>query len=101
MWLVLAREAPSDAPYWPGRRLLAFADAIAWPAVWGVLATQLPPPAGIVGPMIVALAGLSAIRRMQRAVLQNHRYHFTTWRWSRVAIAFLLLGVILKLALKA
>ena len=50
MWLVLTRAPLPDAPYWPGRCLLALADAVAWPAGWIALATQLPQPAGIVGP---------------------------------------------------
>jgi hypothetical protein len=31
--------------------------------------------------------------------LQNHRYHFTTWRWGRVALGLLLIGMVLKVAL--
>ncbi len=100
MWLVLTRAPLPDAPYWPGRRLLALGDAIAWPAGWIVLATHLPQPAGIVGPMVIALAALSAIGRAHRAAWQNHRYHFTTWRWGRVAFCLLLLGGVLKLALQ-
>lgn len=98
MWLVLTRAPLPDAPYWPGRRLLALADAVAWPAGWIALAMQLPQPAGIVGPMVIALAVLSAVGRAHRAVWQNHRYHFTTWRWGRVVIGLLLLGLVLKLA---
>lgn len=101
MWLVLTRTPRPDAPYWPGRRLLALADAAAWPAVWVVLAVQLPQPAGIVGPMLIALAILCAIGRLHRAAWQNHRYHFTTWRWGRVAFGLLLLGAMLKVILQA
>jgi hypothetical protein len=49
--------------------------------------------------MIVALAVVSAFGRLRRAAWQNHRYHFTTWRWGRVAVSFLLLGLALKLAM--
>lgn len=98
MWLVLTRAPLPDAPYWPGRRMLALVDAVAWPAGWIALATGLPQPAGIVGPLVIALAVLSAIGRTYRAAWQNHRYHFTTWRWGRVAMSLLLLGFLLKVA---
>lgn len=101
MLFVLTRAPLPDAPYWPGRRLLALVDALAWPAGWMALATQLPQPVGIVGPMVIALAALSAIGRMHRAAWQNHRYHFTTWRWGRVLAGLLLLGFVLKVAIQA
>lgn len=101
MWLVLARTPRPDAPYWPGRRLLALADALAWPAGWVVLATQMPPPAGVVGPTIATLAVLCAIGRAHRALWQNQRYHFTTWRWGRIFAALLLVGVVMKWAVPA
>jgi hypothetical protein len=101
MWLIFTRAPLPDAPYWPGRRALALVDAIAWPAAWIALATQLPKPAGIVGPMVIALAVLSALGRLRRAVWQNHRYHFTTWRWGRFVGTLLLLGAVLKIALPA
>jgi hypothetical protein len=99
MWLVLTRAPLPDAPYWPGRRLLALGDAIAWPAGWIALATHLPQPIGIVGPMVTALAVLCAIGRAHRAVCQNHRYHFATWRSARTLAVLLLLGGALKVAL--
>jgi hypothetical protein len=100
MWLVLTRAPLPDAPYWPGRRLLALVDAVAWPAAWIALAMHLPKPAGIVGPMVIALAVLSALGRVHRAALQNHRYHFTTRRWGRVVAGLLLIGLLLKVALQ-
>jgi hypothetical protein len=101
MWLFLTRAPRPDAPYWPGRRLLALVDAVAWPATWIALATQLPQPAGIVGPMVIALAVLSMLGRVHRAAMQNHRYHFTTWRWGRVVACLLLVGFVLKVAMQA
>ncbi len=101
MWLVLTRAPLPDAPYWSGRRTLALVDAVAWPAAWIALAMHLPQPAGIVGPMVIALAALSALGRAHRAAWLNHRYHFTTWRWGRVAAGLLLIGLVLKLALPA
>lgn len=99
MWFVLTRAPLPDAPYWPGRRLLALVDAVTWPVAWVIVATQLPKPAGIVAPIIVALAVLSALGRVHRAAWLNHRYHFTTWRWARVAVAALLFGLLLRLLL--
>lgn len=98
MWLVLSRAPRPDAPYWPGRAVLALVDAVIWPAAWIALALHLPQPAGIVGSMFIAVAGLSLLSRTHRAVRRNHRYHFTTWRWGRLAAVLLLLGVFLKIA---
>lgn len=100
MWLVLNRPPPPDAPYWPGRRLLALVDAVGWPLGWMALAASLPQPAGIVGPMIMALAALSALCRAPKAVWVDHRYHFTTWRWGRWVLILLLIGLVLRVALQ-
>jgi hypothetical protein len=101
MWLVLTRAPLPDAPYWPGRRLLALADAVAWPVAWIALAMHMPQPAGIVGPMVIALAVLSALGRAHLAAWQNHRYHFTTWRWGSAVLRVLLIGFVLKMAVQA
>ena len=100
MWLVLTRASLPDAPYWPGRRALALADAVAWPAGWIALAMEAPQPTGIVGPLIIAVGVLSAAGRMHRAARQNHRYHFTTWRWGRPVVGMLLIGLTLQLTLR-
>lgn len=99
MWLLVAREPRPDAPYWPGRRLLAAVDAALWPLMWVVVFRHVPEPVGLVGPFGSALAVLFALRRLHRAVWVNHRYWFTTWRWGRVVAAMLLTGVVLKLTL--
>lgn len=101
MWLILTRAPLPDAPYWPGRRLLALADAVAWPAAWSALVMQFPQPAGIVGPTVIALAALSAVGRVHRAAWQNHRYHFTTWRWGRILVGLVLIGLVLKATMQA
>jgi hypothetical protein len=51
--------------------------------------------------MIIALAVLSALGRVHRAAMQNHRYHITTWRWGRFAVGLLLIGFMLKVAMQA
>jgi hypothetical protein len=64
-------------------------------------ATHLPQPAGFVSPMIMTTAVLSAFSRVHRAGRQNHRYHFTTWRWGRVVVGLLMVGLVLKVAMQA
>lgn len=101
MWLLYARTPRPDAPYWPGRRLLAAVDALAWPLLWVIGFSHVPRPVGVVGPVIAAVALLCAIGRLHRALWLNHRYRFTTWRWGRLAAVLLLVGVVLKLMLPA
>jgi hypothetical protein len=99
MWLVVAREPRPDAPYWPGRRLLAAVDAAVWPLLWMMLVSHAPNPVGLVGPVVMAVALLCALGRLHRALWLNHRYRFTTWRWGRFAVALLLVGAVLKLTM--
>lgn len=101
MWILFARSPSPDAPYWPGRRWLAAADAVAWPAVWVLLLRALPEPSGIVLPLMCAVAAMVAVRRLRRAVWANHRYQFTTWHWCRTVGNLLLVGCLLKLLLVA
>lgn len=101
MWLLYARAPTPDAPYWPGRRLLAAVDAVAWPVLWVLLFNHALKPAGVVLPVVTAVALLCAIGRMHRALWANHRYRFTTWRWGRVAGAMLLVGLVLKVTMPA
>jgi hypothetical protein len=75
--------------------LLARADAAAWPIAWIALALHLQQVAGVVAPVVAGLAGLAAVGRLRRAAWQNHRYHFTTWRWGRPAAGLLLIGLVL------
>lgn len=101
MWLLVAREPRPDAPDWPGRRMLAAIDAVAWPLLWVLLILQVPGPAGLVCPFVTALAVLLGLGRLQRALWENHRYWFTTWRWGKVLGAMLLIGAVLKLSMPA
>jgi len=68
MWLLVAREPRPDAPDWPGRRLLAAVDAVAWPLMWVLLIRQVPGPAGLIGPCVTALAVLLGLGRLHRAL---------------------------------
>lgn len=99
MWVLLPRPPRPDATYWPGRRWLASADAVAWPLLWVLVFQHALVPVGIEVPTVVALAVICAGRRLYRALWVNHRYRFTTWRWGGVVIALLLMGVVLTLAM--
>jgi hypothetical protein len=85
MWLLVSREPKPDAEVWAGRRWLAAADAVAWPAAW-VLAVS-------------AVAVLSAIGRLHRALCVNERYWFTTWRWGKILAGMLFIGFVMKLSM--
>ena len=99
MWLFVIRERQPDAPDWPGQRLLAAVDAVAWPVMWVLLVRQAPEPVGVVGPFVTALAVLSGIGRLQRALWVNHRYWFTAWRVGRMVAALLVIGAVLKVTM--
>ena len=99
MRLLLAREPTPDAPYWPGRRLLAAVDAALWPLLWVLVFSHAPKPVGLVVPFVTAVALLCLLGRLHRALWVNHRYRFTTWRWGRITAALLLVGVVLRLTL--
>jgi hypothetical protein len=101
MWFFLAPAPPPDARPWPGRRWLAAVDAIAWPAMWIGAASILPAPGGIVEALAYAVAALAGWRRLQRALLFNHRYHFTTWAWGCRLGKLLLVGALMWLTLIA
>lgn len=97
MWMLLARTPPPDAPYWPGRRWLAAVDAVAWPAAAWVVLSYIAGQGGLALAFVLALVVLSAARRLSTALLANHRYHFTTWRWGRVLAWATALGLLLRL----
>lgn len=101
MWLLVAREPRPDAPDWPGRRVLAAVDAVAWPLLWVLIFRNSPEPVGLVGPFVAAVAVLCAMGRLHRALWVNHRYWFTTWRWGNVVGALLLMGAVMKVAMLA
>lgn len=99
MWLLIAREPRPDAPDWPGRRLLAAIDAVAWPLLAVLLIREVPGTGALLGPFVTALAVLWGLARLHRALWVNHRYWFTTWRWGMVLGALLLIGVVLKVSM--
>ena len=101
MWYFIVREPRPDAQEWPGRRLLAAIDAVAWPLMWVLLIRSVPGPPGLFGPFITALAIVLGLGRLHQAWFVNHRYWFTTWRWGKVLGWMLLLGAVLKLVMQA
>ena len=85
-----------DARVWPGRRVLAAADALLWPAACVCLLLTFSSSTGIVAVLAAAATILVAVRRLWIAVLANHRYVFTTSRWGRLWLTVLLVGVAMK-----
>lgn len=97
MWLILAPTLPKpDRAHWPGRALLAAVDAVLWPALWAYAFMHAPQPIGLMGPFVAAVSVMLGIGRLHRAVCQNHRYFFTTWRWGKLMAWLLVLGVVMK-----
>lgn len=96
MWLFYARSPRPDAPYWPGRRWLAVVDAVAWPLVLAILLGHLPGTGGLVLVVTHAAAIMFAAKRAQCALVENHHYHFTTWRWGRALLVLLVYGILLR-----
>lgn len=99
MWLLVARQPRPDADYWPGRRWLAALDAVAWPAIGVLLIAPHMKRAGVFGAMAAVLLVVWAVRRLQQAVLRNHRYRFTAGWFLKAVIWVLLIGYLLKLVM--
>ena len=99
MWLILTRPERPDASMWPGRKALALADALAWPAMWIVAIASVPAATGAVGHVLVAVISLVAVRRLVRAIWRNERYRFSTVRWGRVVAALIFLAIAIKAAI--
>ena len=97
MWIIFARTPRPDAQYWPGRRWLAALDAAGWPAALAYAVLSVQQPMGVLKPMVVAVVLLAAMQRLSTALLRNHRYRFTTWRWARWLALLLVVGWCLKL----
>ncbi len=76
---------------------MALLDAALWPVLLAFVVFTLPLPAGVVGPVVLALLALIAIRRCGRALWHNEQYRFTTWRLGVALGALLAIGILLKL----
>ena len=77
--------------------MLAAVDAVAWPALWVAVIASMKVAAGIVGPVAIALLVVASIGRFRRAVWENERYWFTTYRWGMWLATLALIGALLKL----
>jgi hypothetical protein len=55
--------------------------------------------AGLIGTGIVLLAIFAALARSRRALSDNARYRFTTYRWGIFLAALCALGAVLKATL--
>jgi hypothetical protein len=49
----------------------------------------------------VAAFAAAGLGRLHRALWENQRYWFTTWRWGKVLGAMLRIGAVLKLSMPA
>lgn len=98
MALIFVRQTRPDAHIWPGRRMLAVVDAVAWPALWICAIWSLPFHTGVAGQLAMAIAAFVAFSRVLKAWVRNERYSFSTWRWGRAVVALILVGVALKIA---
>ena len=97
MWILFARAPRPDAIYWPGRRCLAAADAVLWPAALVIVLMNAPFSVGVVGMTAMAVAALVAVRRTHRAIWHNERYQFTTLRWGAPLLALVGAGAVMRL----
>jgi len=102
-WLPSATRAPpsilASSASWPGRRC-ACIDALVWPALVCVAVAQVPFNTGIIGVTAIAFAMTSAVRRTHRALRNNERYWFTTWRWGLSVVAMMSLALTMKLLMQ-
>ena len=98
MAVIFVRQVRPDAHVWRGRRLLALLDAVAWPGLLIYAVRQAPFESAAAGDVIAAAAVLIAGFRSVKAFCWNERYRFTTWRWGRVALVLIAVGLLLKMA---
>ena len=97
MWLIFARATRPDARVWPGRRVLAVVDALAWPGALASCVLGEPLAHGLAAHVVLGWCTVVALCRAHRALARNHRYHFTAWRWGRWLAMALCFGFALKL----
>lgn len=97
MFMLVARAPQPDAPYWPGRHLMALVDAVVWPMLVGAIVANVPYAAGIAGRFALALCVVCAVRRATRALWSNTRYRFTTVRLGMPLATLIAVGAFLKI----
>jgi hypothetical protein len=99
LFLLISREPRPDFAHWPGRRVLAALDALAWPLAAVAVVAAVPFEAGAFGAVVTVIAAYLGVQRLHRALWMNQRYRFTTWVWGKRLVAILLFGLLLQLAL--
>ena len=97
MWIFMTPRARPDASPWPGRRLFALLDAVAWPALWLALIATAPFSRGVIGWTAMGLLGVVAACRIHRAIHRNERYWFTSARWGAPIAALIATGLAITL----
>jgi hypothetical protein len=100
VFLLISREPRPEFAYWPGRRVLAALDAVAWPSAVAAIVAASPLNDGAFGAVAIAVAACFGAQRLYRALWMNLRYRFTTWVWGKRLGALLFVGLLLKLALQ-
>jgi hypothetical protein len=100
VFVLISRKPRPDFASWPGRRVLAVLDAVAWPVAVLVVVATSPINAGALGAVLIVIAAFAGVCRLCRALWRNERYRFTTWVWGKRLAALLLVGLLLKLALQ-
>jgi hypothetical protein len=98
MWLLFARAPAPAIANWPGRRVLAVVDALAWPALVAFGLSAVTVPHGLIGDVAIATCSVLAVRRAWTATFATWRYRLTTWRWGAPSVTLLAVGVAMKLA---
>lgn len=96
MWMVIMRAPNPDKPYWPGRRLAALADALAWPLLGAAGLLNLQHSTGLMGSFAVAACVFFGARRAAIALWRNGQYRFTASRVGAPLLALFAFGAILK-----
>ena len=76
---------------------MAAIDAVAWPALGAMAVATVSGSTGIVGWVLVGLGVVLLPLRVRRAVWQNERYWFTTWRLGAPLAALVAIGLAMKL----
>jgi hypothetical protein len=94
---IFVRHVRPDTAIWPGRRLLAVLDAVAWPALWLYAIWRVPFDTGVSGKVLATAGVLIAARRVLRAWVRNERYWFSTRRWGGFLLALIVVAVVLKI----
>lgn len=98
MWMIFARAPRPDARHWPGRRVLAMIDAVAWPTALAVGLMQLPVQTGAIEQVLLAACLMAGVRGGWRAVFANRQYRFTTAGVAGPLALLLAFGALLKIA---